>query len=188
MIKKLSASLFIALGMALIGSGLAPILRYALGIDNTINMSLFTCTVFAIGGLMAGLTGMILLTRRQASILTRQNTDDKQKTKNQAILIHASGFLLYTGIPLANFLACFYLWTTQRDKSDSIDTHGIAALNFQMTVYLYLLLSLFLVFIFFGIISTLLILLFHFICTVFACIQASRGKVFDYPANIPVIK
>ena len=43
-------------------------------------------------------------------------------------------------IPFGNFIVPILLWTTNKDKSDFIDSHGKEAINFQLSVLLYSLL------------------------------------------------
>ncbi|NNC99465.1 MAG: DUF4870 domain-containing protein, partial [Gammaproteobacteria bacterium] len=98
------------------------------------------------------------------------------------------GLLIFSGIPLLNFLACYWLWVSYRQDSETLDRVGQEVLNFQISVYLYLLLSLFMVIAGIGIITTPLLLIYHLMMTLLALVYVARAKDFHYPANIPIIQ
>ncbi len=58
--------------------------------------------------------------------------------KNVAALIHLSTFSKYF-IPFGNFIAPILLWTTNRDNI-FVDEHGKQAINFQLSILVYMLL------------------------------------------------
>jgi uncharacterized Tic20 family protein len=179
------------LGMIFMSIALVPVARVILGIDASIQISFTTLCMWMIAGLMSGLTGMILFVRREAAIpiTPKQNQNAGQSsTTSKKAKLHACGLLLYSCIPFANFVAAYLLWSRYRTESAELDQAGKDVLNFQITIYLYLLLSLFLVFIAVGIISNFLILIFHLVTTIVGIIQASQGGTFKYPANIAVVK
>lgn len=186
MADRLPAWLFLSISLILLGLAQFPLVRYVLGLDTIIVMPPTTMAMLAIGGLMSGLSAMILMVRRQPAITHYQHQD--MPSSLTASRIHACGLLLFSGIPLANFLLGYYLWLKYRMYSAAIDQQGMEALNFQLSIYLYLLLSAFMVFVVVGLITTPLILLFYMICVVAAVIQTARGKSFRYPANIPIIQ
>ncbi|WP_378183962.1 DUF4870 domain-containing protein [Aquimarina sp. SS2-1] len=55
---------------------------------------------------------------------------------NIATFMHLGVFSKYF-IPFGNFIVPILLWTTNKEKSDFIDTHGKEAINFQLSVLLY---------------------------------------------------
>lgn len=191
MSKRFPAWLFLAISLAVTGIALLPIIRVAIGLDSNFAVPFLSTVTLLIGGLMSGLTGMILLVRKPPVLdWSAQNTPpfsaDHRRTLKR---IHASGLFLYSGIPLANFFVCYWLWSKHRYLHPRIDSGGRAAVNFQITIYLYLLLSLFMVFAVIGILTTPLILLLHLIATLCAITaKTNASKEFSYPANIPVIE
>jgi uncharacterized Tic20 family protein len=56
--------------------------------------------------------------------------------KNIATLIHLSTFSRFI-IPFGNLLGPVILWATNKDKSEFIDAHGKQAINFQLSILLY---------------------------------------------------
>jgi len=185
MVDRLPAWLFLSLALILIGMALIPVARLVLTIDSQIGIQPLTMVMLLISGLMCGLSAMILLVRRQPSLKHDQSIpiNFSRSTK-----FHACGLLLFSFIPLANFLLCYWLWIRNRHKSEWIDSQGKEVLNFQITVYLYLLLSLFLTLAVIGVIFIPLILLVHLVLTVIAILRSAAGHQFRYPFNIPIIQ
>jgi uncharacterized Tic20 family protein len=184
MVNRLQSSIFILIAFFTMGWGMAPIVRVAFGLDMQLTGSFIWSISFLIGGLMCGLTAMLLMVRRQPSIKRYLSTD---KSHVDAAKMHACGLLLLTGIPLANFLVCYYLWTKNRIKSEYLDYVGREIICFQISIYLYLLMALFLAFIIVGALAIPVIILLHTCATIVAIITAMNGKVFHYPANISII-
>jgi len=184
MVNRLQSWVFISLSMFLMGFALFPVLRVIVGVDDKFEMQFFTVVMLLIAGLMCGLTGMLLLARRQPELIKYQSQSEDFKT---AAKMHACGLLFFTGIPMLNFLVCYYLWVSNRSRSAYLDYQGREAICFQISIFLYMLLSLFMVFAVIGLITTPLIILFHLIVTVVAVVMASQGKAFRYPANITII-
>lgn len=168
------------------GIALAPLLRAALGIDAQIQMNYFTVITLLIGGLMCGLTGMILLSRKLPALGHKASSVDASERRSAALL-HLSGLLIFTCVPLLNFFACYWYWINTRATSSFLDYHGREAINMQIAIYLYLLVSLFLAYIFVGVFLVLAILLFAFAVSLYAASQAIQGKWYRYPANIATI-
>ncbi|MBX2848724.1 MAG: DUF4870 domain-containing protein [Acidiferrobacterales bacterium] len=161
-------------------------MRFSLGIDPTIGIQPLSVVMLLIGGLMSGLCGMILLVRRQPKIA--HYSQQSEQNKLQLAKLQASGLLLFTGIPLANFFVAYWLWVRNRNSSEALDRQGIEVLNFQITIYLFLLLALFLTLVIIGLFIIPLLLLIHLLLTLFAIYCAAAGKPFCYPANIPIIQ
>lgn len=171
--------------MICIGTSLLPIMRVALGIDSTFQLQFFTTVGLSIAGLMCGLTAMILMARRQPNVV-RYSSESADYAK--AAKLHATGLLIFTGIPLANFLGCFFLWRRWRHESQFLDYQGREALCFQISIYLYLLLCLFMVLAIIGVIATPVVLILHLVVTIVATLRTRAGKAFRYPANITIIE
>ena len=190
MVSRLPAWIFLTIGLVLIGLALLPGIRVVMGVDQKIGMQFLTVVMFLIGGLMSGLTAMLLLVRRQPKIdWARQPAElDRATIRTRCLSMHASGLLLFTGIPLLNFLVAYWLWLRHRRSSQLLDMAGQEVLNFQISFYLYLLLSLFMVIAGVGIITTPLLLAFHLTVTLLGLWFAARGRQFHYPANIPIIQ
>lgn len=56
--------------------------------------------------------------------------------KNIATFIHLGIFTKFF-IPFGNYIIPIILWSTNKDKSNFVDTHGKEAINFQLSILLY---------------------------------------------------
>lgn len=170
------------------GWGMAPIVRVIFGLDDKLSGSYIWSVSFIIGGLMCGLTAMLLMVRKQPMINTYLNNESPVNDTRTAAKLHATGLLIFTGVPLMNFLGCYYLWLKTRGQSEYLDYQGREAICFQISIYLYLLMCLLMAYIIIGAFVVPLILLFHLLATLSAVYSTLRGKSFRYPANIEIIK
>lgn len=184
MVNRLQSWIFLSIAMIVMGLALFPVLRAILGQSEKIEIQFLTVVTLLIAGLMCGLTAMLLMVRRQPDIgrYLAEEVDTLAAAK-----MHASGLLIFTGIPLANFLACFFFWIKHRNRSSYLDYQGREAVCFQITIYLYLMMSLFMAYVIIGVFAIPLILLFHLLATITATVMALSGKPFRYPANINII-
>jgi len=57
--------------------------------------------------------------------------------KNVSTFIHLATFFKYV-FPLGNFIAPLVLWSAQKRNSNFIDEHGRGAINFQLSILLYI--------------------------------------------------
>jgi len=184
MANRLQSWVFIVVALFTMGWGMIPIVRFVFGVDEQFIGSYIWSISFIIGGLMCGLTAMLLMVRKQPAI--RRYISDKHEPI-EAAKLHASGLLLFTGVPLLNFLVCYVLWVRKRGQSEYLDYHGREAICFQISIYLYLLMCLFMAFILVGALVIPLILLFHLLATLAAIHAALNSTPFSYPANISII-
>lgn len=187
MVNRLQSWIFILIALAIMGWGMVPIVRFAFGLDDKLTGSYIWSVSFLIGGLMCGLTAMLMMVRKQPTIsIYRHNTSEERDVFNAAKL-HATGLLIFTGVPLLNFLVCYFYWVKTRTQSEYLDYQGREAICFQISVYLYLLMCLFMAYIIVGAFVVPLILLFQLIATIAAIYTTLNGKLFSYPANISII-
>jgi len=105
----------------------------------------------------------------------------------KATVIHLSGMVgfYFTTIILANILAPLILWVIWRGGSEFIEKHGTEALNFQISMALYTILSIPLLLIcMIGVIPILLVALAELILPIIAAIYAWNGEPYSYPMTI----
>lgn len=104
-----------------------------------------------------------------------------------AMLCHVSTFLGHF-IPFANLIAPLVIWQMKKDQSEFVDFHGKEALNFQISVLIYLIVSGILVLAVIGIALLALVGLFNLIVVIMAAIKANNGERYNYPLCIRFIK
>jgi uncharacterized Tic20 family protein len=111
------------------------------------------------------------------------------------MLCHLSALAGFIGIPLGNILGPLLVWQIKKNEIPSVDVHGKAALNFQITVILAVLVSLIagviLSFICIGVIFFFIaggIGLCGLIFAIIAGIKANNGEDYKYPYSLDLVK
>ncbi len=119
-----------------------------------------------------------------------QETNSKQPDRDQniwAMLCHLSTF---SGciIPFGSIVAPLIIWIVKKDEYDFVDFHGKEALNFQITMLIYLFVSILLMFLIIGFFLIFAVLIFDLIVTIIATVRAYDGKTYRYPLSIRFIR
>jgi len=190
MVNRLPSWVFIAFGLVILGAAQLPLVRVILGIEERISMPFLTMIMLMIAGLMCALTGMLLLVKRQPNAELPSSIDSikpKSEERSIAILLHLSGLLLFTGIPLINFLVLYWLWIKTRENSAWLDLHGRECACFQVAIYLYILMSLFVSIIGIGLFLLMILFFYLAIASIIGAVLAGQGRLLRYPANISII-
>lgn len=96
--------------------------------------------------------------------------------------------ILAAFIPAGNILAPLIIWLTQRDKSEYVDLHAREALNFQITVSLFMLIAGVLSIVLIGIPILILLVLASLVFSIIGAMKANNGEMYEYPFNLRLIK
>jgi uncharacterized Tic20 family protein len=107
--------------------------------------------------------------------------------RNWAMFCHLSAFAGYF-IPFGGVIGPLVIWMSKRDESTWVNENGKAALNFQLSMLLYLVLAAPLCLILIGIPIVIILVLLRIVFIVMASIKASKGEEFKYPLAIPFIQ
>jgi uncharacterized protein len=107
--------------------------------------------------------------------------------RNWAMFCHLSAFAGFF-FPFGGIVGPLVCWLSKRDESVWVYINGRDSLNFQLSILLYMTLTIPLCFILIGfpIIGVLVTL--KIVCVIIASIKASRGEAFRYPLAIPFIQ
>lgn len=111
------------------------------------------------------------------------------KENNQLIVLtHLSQLLdLVTGF--GGFIVPLVLWLTNKESIYKMDTHGKSIVNFQISMFIYIIICIPLIFLFgLGILLLIGIGLLCFILPIINAIKASNGEEPNYPFSINFIK
>lgn len=107
--------------------------------------------------------------------------NDNDKTMNMLChLLALSGFF----VPLGSVIGPLIIWLVKKDEIESVDRHGRAALNFQLTMLIVYVVCFILLFVAIGAILLPIAALFSFIMIIVASIKAYEGKEVSYPFSI----
>ncbi|MEZ4935865.1 MAG: DUF4870 domain-containing protein [Saprospiraceae bacterium] len=101
--------------------------------------------------------------------------------KNIALLSHVLTLV-------AGFIAPLVIYLVKKDESEFVKTHAKESLNFQISIFIYVLACVPLVLLFIGFFIIIAIGLAYLALVIVAMIKASEGKIYKYPFTIRLIK
>ncbi len=122
------------------------------------------------------------------------------------VLCHAAALCGFIGIPLGNVFGPLIVWLMKRSESPEVEEHGKEALNFQISVSIYLfglgalalgtflftilpvvgLIGLPLIFLMAG--AAVVVAIANVVFIIIASVKASDGTPYRYPFNLRLIK
>lgn len=107
--------------------------------------------------------------------------------RNWAMVCHLSTFAGYL-IPLANIFAPLVIWALKREGNPLVDDQGKEAMNFQISITLYVMVALLFSLLLIGIPFLLALLLADLVFTLIAAIKAGDGETYRYPLTLRFIR
>jgi len=110
-----------------------------------------------------------------------------QSDYNIATLLHLSAFAGFL-VPFGNLIGPLVIWLLKRHDSAFVDQHGKAAVNFQISMTIYFVISVILIFLLIGIPLLIGLVVFDLIATILAAVRANDGREYNYPLTIRFIK
>ncbi len=166
------------------------------------NATILTGVAIILLGVIVFVIGLILFIRYQAiktnaqnskqsaAVISNDTETDPTKTNssinNSAMLCH---LMTFSGlmVPLGGVLGPLIMWLVKKDEHAFVNRHGIAAVNFHLSMMLYYFVSFLLAFVIIGFFFLILLALADFILSIIGSIKASNGEEFRYPLAIPFI-
>lgn len=113
-----------------------------------------------------------------------------EEERNLAMAAHLLGFAGYI-VPLGNIIAPLVLWQLKKDMP-FVDYHGREAVNFQITITLYVavafVLILTLIGALIGVPMLFAVAVFALVMMIVAAIRARDGGYYQYPATLRLLK
>jgi hypothetical protein len=118
---------------------------------------------------------------------SQSQTPPNTKDQNMwAMLCHLSTFAGFI-IPFGNIVGPLVLWLIKKDEFPLVDDQGKEALNFQISMTIYIIASVILILLLIGFPLLIGLGLFDIIVTVVAAIKANEGAKYRYPLAIRFI-
>lgn len=102
-------------------------------------------------------------------------------------LCHLLGLAGLTAIPFANVLAPLILWLCKRNTNPGVDYHGKEAVNFQISMSIYMLVAALSMILIVGIVLFPAVIIANVVLIIIASVRASRGELYRYPFTIRFI-
>lgn len=109
--------------------------------------------------------------------------------RNWCVGAHLASFLGMAGLQFGAVLGPLVVWLIKRSESPAVDAHGKAVLNFQISIFIWSLLCIPLLFVM-GIGAVLLIVLaiIDIVSTILGAIAANEGRLYKYRLTIRFLK
>lgn len=107
--------------------------------------------------------------------------------KNWATFAHLAALAGFV-VPFGNLLGPLIIWLLKRDESKFVEQEAKESLNFQISVSLYFIACIVLVFLLIGIPLMLILGIFNIVMVIMATIKANGGEHVQYPLNLRLIK
>ena len=117
----------------------------------------------------------------------QQSPVDTRDQNMWAMLCHLSALAGFI-IPLGNVIGPLVIWMIKKDVYPLVDDQGKEALNFQISMTIYYVISGILILILIGIPLLIGLALFSLVVTIIAMVKASDGVAYRYPLSIRMIK
>ncbi len=100
-----------------------------------------------------------------------------------AMFCHLATFSGYF-VPMGNILGPLVVWLIKKDEYAQVDDQGKEALNFQISMMIWLVLAGVLCFVLIGIPILIGLVIFDLVVTIMAAVQANQGHCYRYPMTI----
>ncbi len=104
-----------------------------------------------------------------------------------AMFCHLGGLFGFV-FPFGNIIAPFAIWLIHREKFPLVDDQGKEAVNFQISLSIYLIASALMVLIGIGLFLLIGLLVFSLVVIIKAALQARDGGKYRYPLTIRFIQ
>ncbi len=116
-----------------------------------------------------------------------ENNVLSETERNWAMLCHLSAFAGFF-FPFGSIIGPLICWLSKRDDSAWVNVNGRSAMNFQLSLLLYIVLAFPLCFIIIGIPIIAALVILKVVCIIIASVKAAKGEIFRYPLSIPFIQ
>lgn len=107
--------------------------------------------------------------------------------RNWAMYCHLAAFSGFI-IPLGFILGPLVVWLVKRDEFAAVEKHGKEALNFQISMTIYFIISVLLSFVIIGFVFIVALVIMELVFVVMASLKAKEGGFYQYPVTIHFIK
>lgn len=123
-------------------------------------------------------------TEENNQVVTQEYSTDE---KTWALVAHLSALVGFI-IPFGNIFGPLLVWILKKEELPFVGDQGKEALNFQISVTIYVLISLVLMLLLVGFVLLILVGIFALIMSIIAAINAYDGKQYRYPLTIRFLK
>lgn len=112
-----------------------------------------------------------------------QTPDQRQ----MGLFLHLSQLAGFV-IPFGGIILPVVLWQTQKEKMPALDAHGKMVVNFMLSVLIYAIVSVVLMFVLVGFLTLLAVAVIHIVFPIVGAVKANNGELWEYPLTIKFLK
>ncbi len=117
----------------------------------------------------------------------RQYGTISDQDKLFAVIAHVC-VLAGSVIPFGNIIGPLVIWLIYKDKSQFIEEHAREALNFAISVMIYLVICVVLMVVVVGFFGMIALGIFNLIVSIIAIVKSANGEFYQYPLCIRFVK
>ena len=114
--------------------------------------------------------------------------EEKREERTYAMLCHLSALAMFIGFPFGNIIGPLVFWMLKKDVYALVDEQGKEALNFQISMTIYMMASGLLIVVVIGLILLPALLIAELVLVIMAAVRVSEGNAYRYPLTIRFIK
>lgn len=131
------------------------------------------------------LSGLAAPGSPQFVVVDEESAD--REARMWGMCLHLSMFAGYL-VPFAGLIVPIVIWQVKKDQVRDIDAHGKNAVNWIISVCIYIVACIPLMFVLIGIPLLMVVGLLGIVFPIIAAIKASNGDVWRYPLSIPFFR
>lgn len=105
-----------------------------------------------------------------------------------AMLTHLAGLSAFVGVPFGNVLGPLLVWLLKKDEMPFVDRCGKEAVNFGISMTIYLAASAILCLVLIGFLGVVAFGIIALVFPIIAALKANEGVFYEYPLTIRFIK
>ncbi|MCX6020461.1 MAG: DUF4870 domain-containing protein [Chloroflexi bacterium] len=115
-------------------------------------------------------------------------TAEERQERNWGMICHLSALVGLIGVPFGNVLGPLVVWLLKRNDSPYVDAQGKESLNFQISMTLYAIACIVLMFVVIGFILFPILMVAWLVFVIIASVRASNGELYHYPMTLRLVK
>ncbi len=112
-----------------------------------------------------------------------QTADERQ----MGMIMHLSQLVNVLFFPIG-IVAPIVIWQTQKDKMPALDEHGKMVTNWMISMTIYMVVSIVLMFVLIGFLTILAVAIMGIVFPIVGGIKANNGELWSYPMTIKFLK
>lgn len=116
------------------------------------------------------------------------NSNNEKQARNYGMLCHLTALVLFLGVPFGHLIGPLVVWLLKKNDHPFVDEQGKEALNFQISMTIYALVSALFVFVVVGIFFLIVLAIVDLILVIVASVKISNGQHYRYPLTIRFLK